>query len=83
MSATAPQPASIHASDTLHDKAAASSDPPAPAAPETTTTAVDNNNLDNLADRLSKVALKQQRFLSSDTHSYEHFSLPATRVSSL
>lgn len=34
-----------------------------------------------LAEKLAKVNLKQDRFLGHDTHSYEHFSLPVSRVS--
>lgn len=37
----------------------------------------------NLAEKLAKVNLKQDRFLGLDTHSYEHFSLPVSRVSFL
>lgn len=40
-------------------------------------------NINKLAEHLSKVGLKQQRLLSDDTHAYEHFSLPPTRVSLL
>ncbi|VVT58660.1 uncharacterized protein SAPINGB_P006320 [Magnusiomyces paraingens] len=49
-----------------------------------------NNNLNttspehaqDLADRLSQVALGQSRLLPPETNSYEHFSLPTTRVPS-
>lgn len=39
-----------------------------------------NANINSLSEKLSEVALGQKRFLSTDTHHYEHFSLPATRV---
>lgn len=43
--------------------------------------AQDNTSkIDQLTEQLSQVALKQKRLLSPDTHAYEHFSLPATRV---
>lgn len=37
---------------------------------------------DALVEKLSNVNLKQTRFLADGTHSYEHFSLPSSRVQS-
>lgn len=34
-----------------------------------------------LSNQLNNLNLKQTRFLSTGTHSYEHYSLPASRVS--
>lgn len=40
-------------------------------------------SVNKLADQLAEVPLKQKRFLSDDTHAYEHFELPISRVSIL
>lgn len=42
-----------------------------------------DDTIDKLSDQLAQVPLKQKRLLSEDTHAYEHFELPVTRVSIL
>lgn len=55
----------------------------APASPTAPSASAADSTLNDVSDQFKDINLKQNRLLGQDTHAYEHYSLPVTRVSFL